>query len=134
MAVVQIILIIAIISTWLILEKIITNKYIFDFWLLILPRKTIFVEKQLFIFSIIFLLISILGIINAFLWGIGENWFFPNIFPNQFTFDHIENFIKEFQEVIFISIIIGVIVSFISIVITLMWVEISDYLNLNKII
>jgi putative thiamine transport system permease protein len=69
------------------------------------------------------------GIVNALFWGLGDQWYFPNIFPDNYTFDHLVTFLHENKSIMFISLFIAIIVSLTSIITIVVWLEMCDYLS-----
>lgn len=132
LALVQIFIITILISCWFIIEKIINQKFFFLFIIKILPREKSLLEKYLFISGVCLISLSIVGIVNAIFWGLGDEWYFPNIFPDTYTFDHLTNFLYENKFIMFISLFIALIVSLISIIIIIVWLEICDYLSFQN--
>ncbi len=132
LALIQLFIIIILLLFWMILEKIVSHKLFFIFFMKILSFKIFFIKKLLFITSLIFFFLSVLGIISSLLWGFSQNWYFPNFFPKNITFDVFTNFYNENRFIIFISIFISFIVSLISSLITIIWVELIDILKIKK--
>ena len=132
LALVQVIIIIILMLTWKLIEMIIKHNYFFLFSIKFLPRKKYFLEKYFFSLGLFLIFLSILGIINSFFWGIGNNWYFPNVYPETYTLDHIISFFNENKVIILNSLSIALIVSILSIFIIIIWIESCDYLSINK--
>ena len=92
LALVQVFVILILILFWFFLEKIINQKFFFLFLIKTLPRKKSFIEKCLFTIGVFLILLSIIGIVNSLFWGLGDSWYFPNIFPDKYTLIHIATF------------------------------------------
>ena len=74
-----------------------------------------------------------LGIFSSLLWGFSKNWYFPSFFPNSIDIDMFINFYNENKFIVFISIFISVVVSFLSSLLTIIWVELMDILKMKKL-
>ena len=129
LALIQLFIIIILILVWIILEKIIKQKFFYIFLINFLSRKNSLFKDGLFTLAIILFLLSILGIICSFFWSIGENWYFPKFFPDTFSFNKIITFLYQNQSTVLISIYISFLVSFLSIIFILMWVELTEIVN-----
>ena len=66
------------------------------------------------------------------MWGFSKNWYFPSFFPNSLGLDTFLNFYNENKIVIFISIFISFVVSLLSTLFTIIWVELIDFLKIKK--
>ena len=133
LALIQLFIIIILVLFWMILEKIISYKLSFIFFMKILSFKTFFIKKIVILTSVILFFLSILGIISSLIWGLSANWYFPNFFPKSLTLDVFTNFYNENKSIIFISIFISFIVSLISSLLTIIWVELIEILKIKKI-
>jgi putative thiamine transport system permease protein len=132
LALLQVFVILILILFWFLLEKIINQKFFFLFLIKTLPRKKSFIEKCLFTIGVFLILLSIVGIVNALFWGLGDQWYFPNIFPDNYTFDHLVTFLHENKSIMFISLFIALIVSLTSIITIVVWLELCDYLSFQN--
>ena len=132
LSLIQLLIIIILLIFWIVLEKIIKQKYFYIFFIKITSFKLEFVKCVILCFSIILFLLSFMGIISSILWGFSENWYFPNFFPNDLNTSGFLSFYDQNQSIIFISIFIPLIVSLLSTSLTIMWVELLDYLNIKK--
>ena len=133
LALIQLFIIIILLLFWMVLEKIVSNKLSFIFFMKILSFKTFFIKKIVVLTSVILFFLSILGIISSLIWGFSANWYFPNFFPKSLTLDVFTNFYNENKSIIFISIFISFIVSLISSLLTIIWVELIEILKIKKI-
>ena len=133
LALIQLFIIIILLLFWMVLEKIVSNKLSFIFFMKILSFKTFFIKKIVILTSVILFFLSILGIISSLIWGFSANWYFPNFFPKSLTLDVFTNFYNENKFIIFISIFISFIVSLISSLLTIIWVELIEILKIKKI-
>ena len=133
LALIQLFIIIILLLFWMVLEKIVSYKLSFIFFMKILSFKTFFIKKLVFLTSVILFFLSILGIISSLIWGFSANWYFPNFFPKSLTLDVFTNFYNENKSIIFISIFISFIVSLISSLLTIIWVELIEILKIKKI-
>ena len=133
LALIQLFIIIILLLFWMVLEKIVSYKLSFIFFMKILSFKTFFIKKIVIFTSVILFFLSILGIISSLIWGLSANWYFPNFFPKSLTLDVFTNFYNENKSIIFISIFISFIVSLISSLLTIIWVELIEILKIKKI-
>ena len=133
LALIQLFIIIILLLFWMVLEKIVSYKLSFIFFMKILSFKTFFIKKIVILTSVILFFLSILGIISSLIWGLSANWYFPNFFPKSLTLDVFTNFYNENKSIIFISIFISFIVSLISSLLTIIWVELIEFLKIKKI-
>ena len=133
LALIQLFIIIILLLFWMVLEKIVSYKLSFIFFMKILSFKTFFIKKTVILTSVILFFLSILGIISSLIWGLSANWYFPNFFPKSLTLDVFTNFYNENKSIIFISIFISFIVSLISSLLTIIWVELIEILKIKKI-
>jgi len=133
LALIQLFIIIILLLFWMVLEKIVSYKLSFIFFMKILSFKTFFIKKIVILTSVILFFLSILGIISSLIWGLSANWYFPNFFPKSLTLDVFTNFYNENKSIIFISIFISFIVSLISSLLTIIWVELIEILKIKKI-
>ena len=133
LALIQLFIIIILLLFWMVLEKIVSYKLSFIFFMKILSFNAFFIKKLLVLTSVILFFLSILGIISSLIWGFSTNWYFPNFFPKNLTLDVFTNFYNENKFIIFISIFISFIVSLISSLLTIIWVELIEILKIKKI-
>jgi putative thiamine transport system permease protein len=61
---------------------------------------------------------------------LGDNWYFPNFLPSSINSEIFVKFFNENKSIILISIFIPLIVSLLSCVIVILWVELTE--NFNK--
>ena len=133
LALIQLFIIIILLLFWMVLEKIVSYKLSFIFFMKILSFNTFFIKKIVVLTSVILFFLSILGIVSSLIWGFSANWYFPNFFPKSLTLDVFTNFYNENKSIIFISIFISFIVSLISSLLTIIWVELIETLKIKKI-
>ena len=133
LALIQLFIIIILLLFWMVLEKIVSYKLSFIFFMKILSFKAFFIKKLVVLASVILFFLSISGIISSLIWGFSANWYFPNFFPKSLTLDVFTNFYNENKSIIFISIFISFIVSLISSLLTIIWVELIEILKIKKI-
>ena len=133
LALIQLFIIIILLLFWMVLEKIVSYKLSFIFFMKILSFNTFFIKKIVVLTSVILFFLSILGIVSSLIWGFSANWYFPNFFPKSLTLDVFTNFYNENKSIIFISIFISFIVSLISSLLTIIWVELIEILKMKKI-
>ena len=133
LALIQLFIIIILLLFWMVLEKIVSYKLSFIFFMKILSFKTLLIKKTVILTSVILFFLSILGIISSLIWGLSANWYFPNFFPKSLTLDVFTNFYNENKFIIFMSIFISFIVSLISSLLTIIWVELIEILKIKKI-
>ena len=129
LALIQLLVIIVLMVCWVFLEKIVQQKHFFLITLNFLSRKKPFFKNILYFTSLILFSFSILGIACAFLWSIGQNWYFPQFFPGSLSIDNILVFFKQNKDIVFVSIYISLIVSLLSLLIIVIWVELTEVLN-----
>ena len=133
MSLLQFIVIVGLIIFWLIVE--IFTKRIKIFFLIIFPRTKIFLENIFFITSFLIMSISILCIFLSVFWAFSQNWSFPNLIPNDYTFENFSNFANNFYISFWNTVYISAIASFLSCFIILIWLEVTDLINFrNKFI
>ena len=133
LALIQLLIIIILLLSWMILERIIEHKLFFIFFMKILSFKIFFLKNLIFASAAILFSLSVLGIFSSLLWGFSKNWYFPSFFPNSIDIDTFINFYNENKFIIFISIFISVVVSFLSSLLTIIWVELMDILKMKKL-
>ena len=133
LALIQLLIIIILLLSWMILERIVENKLFFIFFMKILSFKIFFLKNLIFASGAILFSLSVLGIFSSLLWGFSKNWYFPSFFPNSIDIDTFINFYNENKFIIFISIFISVVVSFLSSLLTIIWVELMDILKMKKL-
>ena len=129
LALIQFCIIIALILFWIFLEKIIKQNFFYIFLIKILIRKKSLFVDSLFIIAMVLFLLSMMGIASSFLWSISENWHFPNFFPSSFSLNNILIFLYQHQSTVLTSVCISILVSFLSIILILMWVELTETIN-----
>ena len=123
MSLLQFIVIIVLIIFWHIFE--IFVKRIKTFFLIIFPRTKNFIENFFFIISSFVMSASILCIFLSFFWAFSETWNFPNLLPTVFTFENFFNFANNFYISFWNTVYISAIVSFLSCIIILVWLEVT---------
>ena len=133
LALIQLLIIIILLLSWMILERIAEHKLFFIFFMKILSFKIFFLKNLIFASSAILFSLSVLGIFSLLLWGFSKNWYFPSFFPNSIDIDTFINFYNENKFIVFISIFISVVVSFLSSLLTIIWVELMDILKMKKL-
>ena len=129
LALIQFCIIIALILLWIFLEKIIKQNFFYIFLIKILTRKKSLFVDSLFIIAMVLFLLSMMGVASSFLWSISENWHFPNFFPSSFSLNNILIFLYQHQSTVLTSICISILVSFLSIILILIWVELTETIN-----
>ena len=129
LALIQFCIIIALILLWMFLEKIIKQNFFYIFLIKILIRKKSLFVDSLFIIAMVLFLLSMMGIASSFLWSISENWHFPNFFPSSFSLNNILIFLYQHQSTVLTSVCISILVSFLSIILILIWVELTETVN-----
>ncbi len=132
LSLIQLFIIIILLIVWIFFEKITKSKFFYIFFLKITAFKSEFLRIAILCFSVILFLLSFMGIICSILWGFSENWYFPNFFPNDLNIDNFLSFYYQNKSLILISIFIPLVVSLLSISITILWVELLDYLNITE--
>ncbi len=132
LSLIQLFIIIILLIVWIFFEKIIKLKFFYIFFIKITSLKSEFLKITILCFSVILFLLSFMGIICSVLWGISENWYFPNFFPNNLNINNFLNFYYENKSLILISIFIPLMVSLLSMSLIILWVELLDYLNITK--
>ena len=132
LSLIQLFIIIILLIVWIFFEKIIKLKFFYIFFIKITSFKSEFLKITILCFNIILFLLSFMGIICSILWGFSENWYFPNFFPNDLNIENFLNFYYQNKSLILISIFIPLMVSLLSISLTILWVELLDYLNITK--
>ena len=133
LALIQLLIIIILLLSWMILERIVKHKLFFIFFMKILSFKIFFLKNLIFASAAILFSLSVLGIFSSLLWGFSKNWYFPSFFPNSIDIDTFINFYNENKFIVFISIFISVVVSFLSSLLTIIWVELMDILKMKKL-
>ena len=133
LALIQLLIIIILLLSWMILEIIVEHKLFFIFFMKILSFKIFFLKNLIFASAAILFSLSVLGIFSSLLWGFSKNWYFPSFFPNSIDIDTFINFYNENKFIVFISIFISVVVSFLSSLLTIIWVELMDILKMKKL-
>ena len=129
LALIQFCIIIALILFWIFLEKIVEQNFFYIFLIKILIRKKSLFVDSLFIVAMVLFLLSLMGVASSFLWSISENWYFPNFFPSSFSFNNILIFLYQHQSTVLTSVCISILVSFLSIILILIWVELTETIN-----
>ena len=133
LALIQLLIIIILLLSWMILERIVEHKLFFIFFMKILSFKIFFLKNLIFASAAILFSLSVLGIFSSLLWGFSKNWYFPSFFPNSIDIDTFINFYNENKFIVFISIFISFVVSFLSSLLTIIWVELMDILKMKKL-
>ena len=133
LALIQLLIIVILLLSWMILERIAEHKLFFIFFMKILSFKIFFLKNLIFASAAILFSLSVLGIFSSLLWGFSKNWYFPSFFPNSIDIDTFINFYNENKFIVFISIFISVVVSFLSSLLTIIWVELMDILKMKKL-
>ena len=133
LALIQLLIIVILLLSWMILERIVEHKLFFIFFMKILSFKIFFLKNLIFASAAILFFLSVLGIFSSLLWGFSKNWYFPSFFPNSIDIDTFINFYNENKFIVFISIFISVVVSFLSSLLTIIWVELMDILKMKKL-
>ena len=133
LALIQLLIIIILLLSWMILERIVEHKLFFIFFMKILSFKIFFLKNLIFASGAILFSLSLLGIFSSLLWGFSKNWYFPSFFPNSIDIDTFINFYNENKFIVFISIFISVFVSLLSSLLTIIWVELMDILKMKKL-
>ena len=133
LALIQLLIIVILLLSWMILERIVEHKLFFIFFMKILSFKIFFLKNLIFASAAILFSLSVLGIFSSLLWGFSKNWYFPSFFPNSIDIDTFINFYNENKFIVFISIFISVVVSFLSSLFTIIWVELMDILKMKKL-
>ena len=133
LALIQLLIIVILLLSWMILERIVEHKLFFIFFMKILSFKIFFLKNLIFASAAILFSLSVLGIFSSLLWGFSKNWYFPSFFPNSIDIDTFINFYNENKFIVFISIFISVVVSFLSSLLTIIWVELMDILKMKKL-
>ena len=133
LALIQLLIIIILLLSWMILERIVEHKLFFIFFMKILSFKIFFLKNLIFASAAILFSLSVLGIFSSLLWGFSKNWYFPSFFPNSIDIDTFINFYNENKFIVFISIFISVVVSFLSSLLTIIWVELMDIVKMKKL-
>lgn len=129
LALIQLFVIVILLLMWLLLEKLVSNKFVFTYLVRACSYKNSFIKYFIFSLILILLALSLLTIISSFLWGLGGNWFFPNLLPTSINIEIFVKFFNENKSIILISIFIPLIVSLLSCVIVILWVELTESFN-----
>ena len=129
LALIQLFVIVILLLMWLLLEKLVSNKFFFTYLVRACSYKNSFIKYFIFSLILILLALSLLTIISSFLWGLGGNWFFPNLLPTSINIEIFVKFFNENKSIILISIFIPLIVSLLSCVIVILWVELTESFN-----
>ena len=132
LSLIQLLIIIILLIFWIILEKIFKLKYFYILFIKITSLKLEFLKLVILFFGISLFLLSFMGIITSMLWGFSENWYFPDFFPNDLNINGFLSFYDHNKSLIFISIFIPLMVSLLSTSLTIIWVELLDYLKIKK--
>ena len=133
LALIQLLIIIILLLSWMILERTVQHKLFFIFFMKILSFKIFFLKNLIFASAAILFSLSVLGIFSSLLWGFSKNWYFPSFFPNSIDIDTFINFYNENKFIVFISIFISFVVSFLSSLLTIIWVELMDIVKMKKL-
>ena len=129
LALIQLFVIVILLLIWLLLEKLVSNKFVFTYLVRACSYKNSFIKYFIFSLILILLALSLLTIISSFLWGLGGNWFFPNLLPTSINIEIFVKFFNENKSIILISIFIPLIVSLLSCLIVILWVELTESFN-----
>lgn len=129
LALIQLFVIVILLLMWLLLEKLVSNKFFFTYLVRACSYKNSFIKYFIFSLILILLALSLLTIISSFLWGLGGNWFFPNLLPTSINIEIFVKFFNENKSIILISIFIPLIVSLLSCLIVILWVELTESFN-----
>ena len=129
LALIQVLVILILFLIWFLLEKLLINKHLFTFLVNASSYKNNLVKHSTLALILILSVLSFLTIISSFLWGLGSNWYFPNLFPTNINFEMLKKFLNENKSLIFVSVLIPLIVSILSCLIVTLWVEITESLN-----
>ena len=129
LALIQLFVIVILLLMWLLLEKLVSNNFFFTYLVRACSYKNSFIKYFILSLILILLALSLLTIISSFLWGLGGNWFFPNLLPTSINIEIFVKFFNENKSIILISIFIPLIVSLLSCVIVILWVELTESFN-----
>ena len=129
LALIQLFVIVILLLMWLLLEKLVSNKFVFTYLVRACSYKNSFIKYFILSLILILLALSLLTIISSFLWGLGGNWFFPNLLPTSINIEIFVKFFNENKSIILISIFIPLIVSLLSCLIVILWVELTESFN-----
>ena len=129
LALIQLLVILKLFLIWFLLEKLLSNKYLFTFLVNAVSYKSNLIKYFTFTLIVILSILSFLTIISSFLWGLGGNWYFPNLLPKNISFEVLTIFLNENKSLILISVFIPLIVSILSCLIVTLWVELTESLN-----
>ena len=129
LALIQLLVILKLFLIWFLLEKLLSNKYLFTFLVNAVSYKSNLIKYFTFTLILILSILSFLTIISSFLWGLGGNWYFPNLLPKNISFEVLTIFLNENKSLILISVFVPLIVSILSCLIVTLWVELTESLN-----
>ena len=129
LALIQLLVILKLFLIWFLLEKLLSNKYLFTFLVNAVSYKSNLIKYLTFTLILILSILSFLTIISSFLWGLGGNWYFPNLLPKNISFEVLTIFFNENKSLILISVFVPLIVSILSCLIVTLWVELTESLN-----
>ena len=129
LALIQLLVILKLFLIWFLLEKLLSNKYLFTFLVNAVSYKSNLIKYFTFTLILILSILSFLTIISSFLWGLGGNWYFPNLLPKNISFEVLTIFFNENKSLILISVFVPLIVSILSCLIVTLWVELTESLN-----
>ena len=129
LALIQLLVILKLFLIWFLLEKLLSNKYLFTFLVNAVSYKSNLIKYFTFTLIVILSILSFLTIISSFLWGLGGNWYFPNLLPKNISFEVLTIFFNENKSLILISVFVPLIVSILSCLIVTLWVELTESLN-----
>ena len=129
LALIQLLVILKLFLIWFLLEKLLSNKNLFTFLVNAVSYKSNLIKYFFFTLILILSILSFLTIISSFLWGLGGNWYFPNLLPKNISFEVLTIFLNENKSLILISVFIPLIVSILSCLIVTLWVELTESLN-----
>lgn len=129
LALIQLLVILKLFLIWFLLERLLSNKYLFTFLVNAVSYKSNLIKYFTFTLIVILSILSFLTIISSFLWGLGGNWYFPNLLPKNISFEVLTIFFNENKSLILISVFVPLIVSILSCLIVTLWVELTESLN-----
>ena len=132
LALVQMLIILIIMLIWNKVEIVFKTQFMFLFIIKFLPRKNFIIGKYLYFLAVSLILLSIIGLLNSIFWAIGQDWYFPDILPNKYSLIQLINFLKTNEIMILTTLYIAFLVSFSSVFIIILWIELCDYLNIKK--
>ena len=132
LSIIQLLIIILIILTWISLEKLTCKQQYLVFYRYLLDRRNNFFENILYFVSITCFLIFIINIFISIIWSLAVDWNFPDLFPKKLTLDNYLVFFKFNFDSFFNSLILATLGSFISLIIIIIWSELLEALRLKN--